>query len=144
MLNKASINDDGDHNHHQQQQQHVVIGDILLHSDSKTAIIQVVIHSLKTSSSLTSDKPIIQRQSANSSGINNSQAIVSCDLKNTPPIKVTEEQVKSRSSKKLVRIQKAGMALVKDFKSKVIHTNQSEPKTTNTKNTNSDTEQTYF
>lgn len=136
MLNKASINDDG----HQQ----VIIGDILLHSGSKITTIQVVIHSLPTTTpSLTLDKSIIHRPSQTPSGANGSQTIVPCDLTNTPPKKETQERTKSLSSKKLMRMQKAGVALVKELKSKVVASNQTESKTT-TVYTNNNDEGTQF
>jgi len=130
MLNKASTNEDG--------QQHVVIGDILLHSGSKITLIQVVIHSLSTAPSLTLEKPNIHRLSANSSGTVGSQTLVPCDLKNAPSVKITPERTKpSSSSKKLLRMQKAGMALVKELKSKVATPNH-------TTNANTDDEGTQF
>jgi len=125
MLNKATTNGN-DHQHHQHV---VVMGDILLHSESKITIIQVIIQSLSTTSSLTVDKPIIHRLSPNSSGINGLQTIVPCELKNTPPVKEMNERIKSSSSKKLMRMHKAGLALVKELKSKVKTSNYTEEKT---------------
>jgi hypothetical protein len=121
MLNKATANDGSDHQHHHQ----INIGDILLHSESKITIIQVVSQS---TSSLTFDKPIIRRLSPNSSGTNGVQTIVPCDVKNIPPLKDSHERLKTSSTKKFMRMQKAGLALVKELKSKVITPNHSEQK----------------
>jgi len=104
MLNKATTNDGNDHQPHHP----IVIGDILLHSESKISIIQVVIQSLTTTPSSTLDKPIIHRLSSNSSGTNGLQTIVPCDLKNISSGKLNHEQIKtsssSSSSKKIMRI----------------------------------------
>lgn len=134
MLNKPTTNDS--HNH----QQHVVVGDILLHTEEKIIPIQVFSQLLSATSSLTPDKQIIQRLLPNSSKTNTSQTTVSCDLKNTTSIKPTSEPIKnSSSSKKILRIHKAGLALVKEFKSKVIISNQTEQKSIT-----ADTERTYL
>ncbi|UJR23250.1 hypothetical protein I4U23_026270 [Adineta vaga] len=148
MLNKASINDDGDRHYQQQQQKQqqplLILGDILLHCESKLVTIQVVTQTSRTTSPLTYEKPIIHRLSANSTGTNNSQTLVPCDLKNALPIKVTSERTKSTlSTKKLVRMQKAGVALVKEFKSKVVNGNHSESKAI-TVHEDSNREQTKF
>ena len=145
MLTKASANDDGDRHRQQQAHAHVVIGDILLHSKSKLTIIRVVTPSLPSSTlSAVCDKPIIHRLSANSSGTNAPQTLVPCDLKNTPPVKADPERVKSSSSsKKLMRMQKAGLALVKEFRTKVINGNHPEPKASKA-HTEFDHQQTQF
>jgi len=126
MLNKATTNDGNDHQPHHP----IVIGDILLHSESKISIIQVVIQSLTITSSSTLDKPTIHRLSSNSSGTNGVQTTVPCDLKNISTDKLNSERTKTSSStKKLMRMHKAGLALVKELKSKVIITNHNEQKT---------------
>jgi hypothetical protein len=125
MLNKTTSNDGNDHQH----QHSIVMGDILLHSESKIIVVQVVIQSLSTTSSSTLNKPTIHRLSPNSSGTNTLQTIVPCDLKNNPPIKINHERTKTSSSKKIIRMHKAGLALVKELKSKVITPNQTEQKT---------------
>jgi hypothetical protein len=133
MSNETATNND-EHRH-----QHIVIGDILLHSELNITIIQVVIHSLSVTSPLTVDKPIIHRLSANSSGTNG----FPCDLKNTSPDKVTPERIKKSlsSRKKLIRMHKAGLALVKEFKSKVVTSNHNDSKSVNM---NTDNERTDF
>ncbi|CAF0804412.1 unnamed protein product [Rotaria sordida] len=139
MLNQTTMNNT--HDHHPQN---IIIGDILLHLESKPTIIQVVTHTiLSTASSLIVDKPIIRRLSPNSSGTSTSQTIISCDLKNNLPIKSTHERIKTSSKKKLMRVPKASMALVKEWKSKVTNPTHPELKSYTT-NTNIDNEHTYF
>ncbi|CAF2413377.1 unnamed protein product [Rotaria sp. Silwood2] len=141
MLNQITLNNNHDHHHYQ----NIVIGDIVLHSELKPTIIPVVIHSiLSTTSSVTIDKSIIRRLSPNSSGTSASQTIVSCDLKNSLPVKDTHERIKlSSSKKKLMNMHKVSMAFVKEFKSKVKSPTHPELKSFTT-NTNIDNEQTYF
>jgi hypothetical protein len=123
MLNRVTANDaSSDHQHHHQ----IVIGDVLIHSETKITVIPVIIQSVSPVSSVILNKPIIHRLSQNSSGTNGPQTIIPCDLKNTIPVKVSQPQIKT--SKKLLRMHKAGLALVKEFKSKVISPNDTEPK----------------
>jgi hypothetical protein len=137
MLNITTTNDCDYH------RQNVVIGDILLHSESKITIIQVIIQSLSTIPSSTHDKPLIRRLSPNSSGTIGSQTLVPCDLKNTTVIKVTHERTKTSSSKKIIRMHKAGLALVKELKSKVGTSSKTTTKSL-TANTDAESERTHF
>ena len=142
MLNKASVNDDGDSPRQRQPQQpFIIVGDILLHNQMKVTTVQVVTQILPPTSASPHEKPMIHRLSANSTRTNNSQAAVPCDLKNTTQVKTTSER--PRSSTKLIRMQKAGVALVKELKSKVVHGNHLESKTIN-ENSDTDLEQTHF
>ncbi|CAF3242683.1 unnamed protein product [Rotaria socialis] len=131
------------HDHPHIHHQNIVIGDIFLHLETKPIIIQVVIQSPLATSPLTLDKPVVHRLSPNSSGQTGSQGIISCDLKNSVPIKATHERTKSSSTKKLMRVHKASLALVKELKSKVSSSNQSELKSITT-NANVNAEHTYF
>ncbi len=138
MLNRLTTNDGSDH-HHQ-----IIIGDVLLHSETKITAIPVVIQSISLISSVIPNKPIIHRLSPNSSGTNGSQTIIPCDLKNNIPVKVSHARTKtSPSSKKLLRMHKAGLAFVKEFKSKVITPNDTEPKALTT-TTIDDNERTHL
>ncbi len=138
MLNRVTTNDGSEHQHHHQ----IIIGDILIHSETKITLIPVVIQSISSISSIIPNKPIIHRLSPpNSSGTNGSQTIIPCDLKNTVPVKVS--QPRTKSSKKFLRIPKAGLVLVKEFKSKVISPNDTEPKALTT-NTTDDNERTHL
>jgi len=97
----------------------IIIGDILLYSESKIVTIPITIES--NSSGITKNQqPPIHRLSSNAN--TNAQALVPCDLKNTSPTNRTNERIKSSalSSKKLLRMPKAGLALAKEFKSKVV------------------------
>ena len=133
MLNKTETNGGDDLPHHH----HIVIGDILLHSESKILTIPVIINLLSPTSSSTIAKPIIRRLTPNSSGTNGSQTIIPSDLKNTASVKVNSERRRTSlsSKKKFLRMHKAGLALVKEFKSKVISLNHNDLKSVNT-NTN--------
>ncbi|CAF0847552.1 unnamed protein product [Rotaria sp. Silwood1] len=142
MLNQTTMNSNHDHDHHQ----NIIIGDIVLHSELKPTIIPVVTHSIpSTKSPSTVDKPVIRRLSPNSSGTSASQTIVSCDLKNSLPVKGTQEQIKTSSlpKKKLMSMHKAGVAFVKEWKSKVKNPTHPELKSFTT-STNIENEQTYF
>ncbi|CAF1519539.1 unnamed protein product [Rotaria magnacalcarata] len=131
------------HDHPHIHHQNVVIGDIFLHLEAKPIIIQVVIQSPLATSPLALDKPVVHRLSTNSSGKTGSQGIVSCDLKNSLPIKGIRERTKSSSTKKLMRVHKASLTLVKELKSKVSGSNQTELKSI-VANANVNTEHTYF
>lgn len=141
MLNPTMSNKSIDPRQHQS----IVIGDILLHSESKTSVIQVLENSRPTTPSLIPEKPIINRISPNSSGTTGVNTIVACDLKNTAPVKEINERIKSSSSskKKLMNVHKASMAFVKELKSKVSSSNHVELKSYTT-NTNSEGQKTYF
>ncbi len=133
------MNDVSDHHDHQ-----VVVGDILLHFEPRITIIQVVAQLLSPTSSSTLNKPVIHRPSGNSSKMNGSQTIIPCDLKNTPSAKPSHERIKSSSSsKRMLRMHKAGLALVKELKHKVINSNHAEQKTL-TVNTTDDHERTHL
>lgn len=58
------------------------------------------------------DQPIVRRLAPNPSAVGG-------DLKNAPPNEATADRTKALASKKIVRMQKAGWALVKELKSKV-------------------------
>ncbi|CAF1094596.1 unnamed protein product [Adineta ricciae] len=142
MLNKASVNDDGDSPRQlQPQQPFIIVGDIVLHNELKVTIVQVVTQILPSTSASPYEKPMIHRLSANPTRTNNSQAAVPCDLKNTTPVTTTSER--PRSSTKLIRMQKAGVALVKELKSKVVNGNHPESKTIN-ENPDTDPKQAHF
>ncbi len=104
----------------------IVIGDILLHSEIKLPPIQVIIQPVNAISSQTFDQPNIPRLLPNSSGIQDDQTKISCDLKNSTTVKLIHERTLSK--KKLMRIRKAGWTLVKELKSKIIKVNKTEPK----------------
>jgi hypothetical protein len=112
MYHQSTTND-GNYQHHQ-----MVIGDILLHSETKSAPIQVIIQSLTDVPSLIPDKTIILRALPKSSDIVNNQTKVPCDLKNPIKVKLTREH--TFSSKKIMLIHETGSTLVKKLKSKVI------------------------
>lgn len=126
MLSKVTTNDGIDNYHHQQQ---IIIGDLLLHSEAKIVVIPVFIQSSPSISSTKSNSSIIHRSIPSSSGTNSSTTIVSCDLKNTSPVKSSHPQSKTFPSKNLRRMRKAGLAIVKELKTKVITPNYTASRT---------------
>ena len=140
MLSQTGINNSNDQHHHQG----IVVGDIILHLESKPVILQVIIQSQPTAPSVALDTPNVYRLPLNSSGISSLQTVVPCDLKNDLPAKVNRERTKmSLSAKTLMNVQKAGWAMVKELKSKVASSNHSEHKTLNAV-INTDSETTNF
>lgn len=133
------MNNTHDHPHHS----NIIVGDLLLHSESKTIVIQVVTPSSPAPSPLPNEKPAIRRLLPSATGTNGSQSIVSCDLKNSQPIKGTNDRPKSSSAKKLMRMHKAGLQMVKEFKSKVKTSNQAETNSVIT-HTGTESDRTYF
>ena len=145
MVSKITSNDGIDNPHHHHQQ--IVIGDLLLHSETKIVVIQVLIQSSTSIPPTNFNAPIIHRLlPANSSGTNNSSStIISCDLKNTSPVNSSHSRSKTlSSSKKLRRMRKAGLALVKELKTKVVAPNYTTEKTVTVDPSHDDDEQTHL
>ncbi len=117
----------------------IVIGDILLHSETKLIPIQVQL--LIAISPQTIEKPNIPRLLPSSCEITNNQTKILCDLKNPTIVKLTHERI--LSAKKLMRIHKVGWALMKELKSKVITINNIESEIS-TENMDLNSEKTNF
>lgn len=128
MLSKVTTND-GIDNHHYHQQQQIIIGDLLLHSETKIVVIPVSIQSSPSILSTKSNSSIIHRSLPSSSGTNQSTTMISCDLRNTSPVKSSHSQSKTFPTKKLRRMRKAGLAIVKELKTKVITPNYTSSRT---------------
>jgi hypothetical protein len=96
------------------------IGDILVHSDSQIHVIQIVTYAVANPLPATLIRPEIRRWPLKPVDIKRLPSNIEYDLKNSPTNKVTFEQEKtSSSSKKLMRMHKAGWTMVKDLKDKV-------------------------
>lgn len=133
MLHKTTTNNSTSH--------HIVIGDILLHSEKKLIPIQVQI--LTPICAEINEKLNNPRLLPSTYGLNNNQMEILCDLKNPIRDKVRHERI--LSTKKLMRLHKFGWDFVKELKSKVIIINNSDNESkTSTKTTNMNKEQTHF
>jgi hypothetical protein len=133
MSHKNTTNDNN------YQYYHIVIGDILLHSEIKPTPIQVQL--LTATSSQINEEQNIPRLLPNPAGMVNNQTGILCDLKNSTMVKLTYER--KSSAKKLMHIHKAGRALIKQLKSKIITINNIETKLS-TISTDSNNEQIHF
>jgi hypothetical protein len=133
MSHKNTTNDNN------YQYYHIVIGDILLHSEIKPTPIQVQL--LTATSSQINEEQNIPRLLPNPAGMVNNQTGILCDLKNSTMVKLTYER--KSSAKKLMHIHKVGRALIKQLKSKIITINNIETKLS-TISTDSNNEQIHF
>jgi len=133
MSHKNTTNDNN------YQYSHIVIGDILLHSEIKPTPIQVQL--LTATSSQINETKNIPRLLPNPAGMVNNQTGILCDLKNSTMVKLTHER--KLSAKKLMHIHKAGWALIKELKLKIITINNVESKLSAI-NIESNNEQTHF
>jgi hypothetical protein len=99
------------------QYHHIVIGDVLLHSEIKSVPIQIIIEPLLITPSQTLDKSDIPRFIPSRSEVINNQTGILCDLKNPTVVKLNHEQ--TLPSTKVIHIYKAGWTFVKELKSKI-------------------------
>lgn len=101
------------------------IGDMLIHSEKKILVLPVFLHlsteNVSSSTSITTDQPIIHRLPANHSPVNHLSIKSRRDLKNNLTTNSSNERTtKAFTTKHVLRVHKAGWALIKELKTKVL------------------------
>jgi hypothetical protein len=136
MLNENTTNNEDD------QYCPVIVGDILLHSESKLIPIQVISQSLVRKSSQILETMNIPRVMFNPSELKENQTRILCDLKNSTTTLLKRER--TLSTRKFVRLHQVGWTFVKDLKSKVMAINNNTPSNVSTVNPSTNNKQTLF
>lgn len=103
------------------------IGDLLIHSEKKVIVLPVILQSLaekvpsSSSPVVPNDQPIIHRLAPKHPSVSGIATTAGADLKNNYSVKPANERTtKTFSTKNVLRVHKAGWALVKEIKSKVL------------------------